>query len=147
MRWKTIIATAGVAAAVAGAGAGAASAGTTCFADSQQSTCNELQTCVLIGALNMTEAPSDAVDFYRTCLFTDDASRLVTVPGAGTVARSRGTRPPIYASTFWPLYCQALQRAGSSDPSICGLRVHGTAATRTRRHNRARRHRAPSFTG
>lgn len=125
-----------------------------CDPDSLESTCDVLEDCYVVGALQMTADPAEAVSFYRTCLFTDRQFALSLI-GAGFGARER-SRPlsPIYVSTFWPLYCEALRRAGQRDPSICER--HASSASTTRKHVRkhhvrrrtAARHRtAPRFTG
>jgi len=119
-----------------------------CDADAATSTCEVLDNCYAIGSLNDALPPPDAVAYYRTCLFTDHRYSLA-LSGTGAVAQQRtGPLPKIYESTFWPLYCHALQRAGQRDRSICERRS-SSASNRTklsqRRHHRRRS--APRFTG
>lgn len=145
MRHTTLAVVAALAASAtfAPAPAGAESA---CGAgDSLAATCQVLDSCATIGALGMTQPPNDAVTFYRNCLFTDHKYRLLNGGASGELARSRSKRPAIYVSTYWPLYCQALQRAGQSDPAICSRRLRGTSGAGTTRPTT--RHRRPRFTG
>jgi hypothetical protein len=126
-----------------------ASASGHCDVDAPGSTCEVLDTCYGIGAMNDSLPPADAVAYYRRCLFTDHRYALA-LTGTGVIAKAR--RAPllkIYESTFWPLYCHALQRAGQRDRSICERRSTSTSS-RTKRSQRRHHHThrtAPRFTG
>ena len=120
-----------------------------CDPNASQPTCDVLDDCGVVGALDMTAPPQDAVVFYRSCLFTDHRYTLVA-GAAGSVVKPRSQPlPKIYASTFWPLYCQALERAGQRDASICDRRASAGSTRRTHRRSASRRHRriSPQFTG
>lgn len=120
-----------------------------CDGDAPGSACDVLDSCYAIGSLNDALPPADAIAYYRTCLFTDHRYSLA-LSGTGAVARQRpAPLPKIYASTFWPLYCHALQRAGQRDRSTCE-RHSGSSSTPSKRSQRRHQHRrrtAPRFTG
>lgn len=152
MSAKRIVVLAALALALGAAAPGGASAADSdCASDSLQATCDTLDTCDAIGALNMTAPPNDAVAFYRNCMFTDHRYKLIA-GNTGALARSRTTLPKLYASTFWPLYCDAVERAGRTDRAICGVRTSagsgsGSSGSTTHRHSRSHRRRSPRFTG
>lgn len=120
---------------------GDASAQTPCAPDAASSTCVVLDDCYVIGSIRMTAPPLESLGFYRTCLFTDHRWQLEQTD-AGRRATRRTRLRKIYESTFWPLYCYAVRRAGQSDRSICDRR-----ANNSRRSKRGSARRVPSFTG
>ena len=121
-----------------------------CAADASEATCDLLDDCYASGALIETvTTPDDAVSRYRSCLFTDHRFAL-KLTGTGVAAVSRpDPLPKIYESTFWPLYCHALERVGRRDASICERRAHASS-TKQRNAAKRKKHRrrtAPRFTG
>lgn len=125
-----------------------ARADASCDPGAAQPTCDVLDDCYVVGALRLSDSPQDAVAFYRTCLFTDHDYDLVPSASGSALVKARPRPlPQIYQSTFWPLYCTALERAGERDVSICERRTARSSSKRTHHRKRSHRRTRPQFTG
>jgi hypothetical protein len=151
-RARTAVGTAICLAVCAAAVPSTAAASGRCAADTSEATCDLLDHCYATGAIELTATPADAVSLYRSCLFTDHRFAL-TLTGTGVAVQPRPEPlPKIYESTFWPLYCSALERAAQRDQSICERRAsasstRGTSHRKTAKRTKHRRRTAPRFTG
>ncbi len=120
----------------------------TCEVGQEQAICQQLADCYAIGAIFLPR--SDAVPYYRQCLFLDRRYKL-NHP-AETRAPRRARVLPRGQSTFFPLYCVAQEYAGNPNLPFCRARNTqegdgGGGGGGRERDGRTAPRRAPRFTG